>query len=121
MPNDFVKQWLYKQSIKACYSIFFVSESLQKKYHERMSIKPKREMAIPLAIDHAMYNDQYSKSDIRKRLGYGNKTCIIGYIGRFADFKRVDKLIKAVSLLRPRIVTIRLLIIGFGEALPMLK
>jgi glycosyltransferase involved in cell wall biosynthesis len=121
LPVRGMRSWLYKKSIAVCDKVLFVTQSQRKAFHDKLDIKAKSESTLPLGIDLKIYNGRYEKESIRKKLQYSADSCIIGYIGRFADFKRVDKVIKAAALLKQRMDNLRLLVIGFGDEIVNLQ
>ena len=87
-----------------------VSES-SKKELIREGIPPENIKIIFNCVDH----DTYSAGDGKK------ESHVIGYLGRIKKYIRVDILIEALEIVRKTIPDIKLLILGDGDYLPVLK
>jgi glycosyltransferase involved in cell wall biosynthesis len=121
LPAGKIHLWLHKISIGVCDKVLFVTNQQKIKYHDLLGVKVKYEATLPIGIDRTEYHNRYDMQSIRKSIGYDNETCIVSYIGRFDALKRIDKLIKSVALLKYRINKVRLLIVGFGDEISMLR
>jgi glycosyltransferase involved in cell wall biosynthesis len=68
---------------------------------------------LPIGLDTNRFKP--GDSSIRRRLGWSEGQCVIGYVGRLAHVKGIDLLAHAFCRMRKILPYARLLIVGSGE------
>lgn len=83
----------------------------------------ERFRVIPLGLDLAPFADLDGRDGtaLRQELSVGDKEVLLAFIGRVVPIKRVDRLLRSVSLARAKGAPVRLAIIGDGEIRPSLE
>ncbi len=76
---------------------------------------------LPNAVDSDLFCPRPPDSALAAALGLRDEV-IIGFVGSFAPYEGLQSLLRAVSLLRERVqVPFRLLLVGDGQAMPLLR
>jgi len=77
-------------------------------------------VVMPNGVDLDVFDPDRAKS-MRGALGLGDDAVVLGYLGRFAPFKRVDLLVRAVLRLAPEDRPDHLLLAGDGPTMPEVR
>ena len=102
---------------KKCDKTICVSESNKKDGEVRFNLK--RTEVIHNAIDTQKFNPKKQYKDVRKELGIGKTTFVIGYIVRFTVQKDPFTLLDGFSLVVEKHPNAHLLMVGDGVLKPM--
>ncbi len=104
-------RWIGSQTFRRADEILTVSPLLQRVVLERGG-RPGHVHVVPNAIDPARFND--ARGDlVRERLGLAG-TRVIGFVGWFDRWDRLDRMIDLIEELRVADPTVRLLLVGDG-------
>ncbi len=68
-----------------------------------LGIAPERARAIPLAVDHAVYQPEVTEEDAAVRARHGLPECYVLYVGNFYPRKNVGTLIRAMERVNERL------------------
>jgi len=66
---------------------------------------------IPNGVDTSRLGRTCSRSEARRRLGFGRSDFVLGYVGRFSAEKRVERIVRAVARLPD---CFKALLVGWG-------
>lgn len=75
---------------------------------------------VPNGVDVKSFEPSPPDSELQKRLGLEGKT-VTGYIGSFFRYEGLDQLVKASAILAEEYPDLRLLMVGDGEMMPILR
>jgi glycosyltransferase involved in cell wall biosynthesis len=76
---------------------------------------PRRRVSVVLnGIDTERYGDRSERPAVRRGLGIADDAVVIGTVGRLAEVKRQDLLVRAVAELRGKLPQATLLVVGDG-------
>jgi len=92
-----------------------VSTALADRLRETSGVPADKIRVLPNAVDAAKFSTTVSAD--RARLGFADEDFVIGFVGTFFRWHRLESLVHAVAALRERGVPARALLIGDGEAL----
>jgi glycosyltransferase involved in cell wall biosynthesis len=90
----------------------------------RLGVAPReRFRTIPLGLDLAPFADAAKNAgrELRDDLGVQEQEVLLTFVGRVVPIKRVDRLLRSVSLARSEGAPVRLAIVGDGEIRPSLE
>jgi len=76
---------------------------------------------VPNGLDLQSFRPGRPRAEVRRSLGYDEQDLVAVSVGRLVDFKRFDLLLDAVAHLRPRLASLRCLIVGDGPATEALR
>ena len=65
-------------------------------------------------VDPSTFNPHWRSDALRRELGVGDDGVLVGYVGRLAKEKRVDVLLDAIDLARPRLENVVFAVVGDG-------
>jgi glycosyltransferase involved in cell wall biosynthesis len=84
---------------------------------------PERFRAVPLGLELQPFAAANSKMgrELRSEVGMGDEEVLLTFVGRVVPIKRVDRLLRSVSLARAQGAQVRLAIVGDGEIRPSLE
>lgn len=103
--------------------VVVVSKALKSELLSR-GVAHDKILTNPNGVDPDIYSPQRVGSDLRSRFDFNNKI-VLGFIGTFGPWHGTDILIRAYGLLLKHypeyIKTTRLLMIGDGKTMPMIK
>ena len=121
--NDLIKSWKFKfknfiisHLLKNCYKVLY-SCSGNKKYWEFYKVKNEKLLFFPCAVDNEFFQSksaeyQSKKQENKNLLGIDNDDLVILFLSQFTKHKRPLDLLKAVSLIDNKKIT--LLFVGDG-------
>lgn len=67
-------------------------------------------------VDHQQFNPRWRSHDVRKSWGVDAETCVIGFVGRLAPEKQVEKLLAIADIGHVAGRKIRIVIVGDGPS-----
>ncbi len=84
-------------------------------------VEPSRIRLAPNAVDPAQFQPVPRNPALAATLGLDADDFVVGYVGSLVAYEGLDDLIEAMALLRTRLPHARALIVGDGDALPVLR
>lgn len=121
LPQGTLRRLLWRRSYSRCHQVLFVSRSQREAFVHRGLVGDTCGAVIPLGVDARVHSPACATAPVRQRIGYQPGDFVVGYVGRFKAFKRVDLLLRAASGIRPHCPALRVLIVGFGPAEAQLR
>jgi glycosyltransferase involved in cell wall biosynthesis len=103
-------------SMRAADAIVTLSEAMRQEILDRGEIAADSVVVIPNGVDVARFTPGPRDERLAASLGIAAGETVVGYISGLMAYEGIDYLIRAVALLRDRGRTVRLLIVGDGEA-----
>lgn len=101
--------------VKRADAVFTICEGLRDDLIER-GISPGKLGIMPNGVDMSLFGEPVRRDEaLAKELGIAAGEPVIGFIGSFYDYEGLDDLIAAISKLRERHPTAKLLLVGGGE------
>jgi glycosyltransferase involved in cell wall biosynthesis len=87
--------------------IVVVSEQQRQEIHERFGVgRADQFVVIPLGLDMQSFSDGAShRSVFRDELGAGNDEILVGIVGRLTEIKNHDLFLRAVAILKDRLLS----------------
>lgn len=117
-----LKRRLINQAIlKMAPRLIAVSDAIKNDVVRYLGIDPAKITVIYNGVDTVRFDPEKTFNDIREEFSIGREDILIGFIGRLVNFKGVEHLIKAVSLLKDEFGSMKLLIVGDGPVRDTLK
>ncbi len=101
--------------------IVAVSESIKQDILKYDRIEPFKVIVINNGVDIIKFNPEGNFHNIRREFSISDSEIIIGFIGRLVPAKGLEYLINAFSLLSRELKNIKLLIVGEGSLLNILR
>lgn len=96
-----------------------ISRSLAEEVRSR-GVSPGKIMLAPNGVDVRSFAPGEAPAELRSRLGLDGAVTV-GYIGSFFAYEGLDLLVEAIAGLVSDMPRVRLLLVGDGELMPMLK
>ncbi len=95
-------------------AIVTVSPHLKRRI-EGMGVDPDRILVLPNAVNPADYAEDAPVEDVRRKLGLGADDVVVGFVGWFVEWHRLDLLLESVAELAADRPNLRLLLVGDGD------
>ena len=111
--------WLERRVLDRASAVMVVSSFLAKELTAR-GADADRIHVIPNAVDPGAFDPDTDCGAVRRQYGLEDRFCI-GFLGHFAGWDRLDRLISAVKRLRAASRDVHLLLVGDGAARPDLE
>lgn len=96
-----------------------ISDSLRTEVIQR-GVQADKISIVPNGVDVQKFIPGPPSSDLQESLGLNNKI-IMGYVGSFFQYEGIDLLVEAMRFLMPEFPELRLLLVGDGELMPVLR
>ena len=94
--------------------IIVVSPHLKRRI-EAQGIPSERVLVLPNAIERAEYEMAASGAHVRDRVGLPEEACVIGFVGWFVAWHRLDRLIRVFAEVHRQFPRTHLMLVGDGE------
>jgi glycosyltransferase involved in cell wall biosynthesis len=98
--------------------IVAVSDHVAASARKHLGISPSRLEVVPNAVDTSAFRplDRAGRGAVRRKLGMGDDDAIVTMVGRMAQEKGHGVLLNATGRLAKRMPSLRVLLVGDGEA-----
>ncbi|PRY12309.1 glycosyltransferase involved in cell wall biosynthesis [Pontibacter ummariensis] len=107
-------KFLFRTVARKC-KVIAISNVVKKHVVETLKVPSNRVHLLYNGIPSALPNCQNNSLDLRRALKISTKNFNVLFVGRLEPQKSVDTLLKAVSLLKDKIPSIKLLLVGEGS------
>ncbi len=88
------------------------TESFRQQYITRFDIAPERIAVLPMPIDVDRFSPNQNFRDVRAEFGIQASAPVIGIVGRFQKYRRMDVFMEAAAIVAKAVPEVRFLIIG---------
>ena len=88
------------------------TERFRQEYIDRFRLPPARVAVLPMSVDLERFNPARTFRDMRSEFGIAPDAPVIGIVGRFQKYRRMDIFLEAVRLLSAEAPETRFLVIG---------
>ena len=90
----------------------FFTEGFRKKYISLFGLDPERTALQPMTVDINRFNPLKQYKDMKKEFGIPKNSIVIGTVGRFQKYRRMDWFLNAAKLLLEKRRDVYFLLIG---------
>lgn len=98
-----------------------VSSIDREEYIRRRLVSGNRTVTIHNGVDLSQFEREFDTATLRQRLGLSPDVAIVGYVGRLADQKGVEYLMRATPTVLAQAPNTHVLIVGDGPLRPQLE
>jgi glycosyltransferase involved in cell wall biosynthesis len=116
-----VFRWLEARLASLADSLVVVSESVKQDLADLGVAPASKIRVIPLGLDLAHLSGALPRGTLRREMGIGDETPLVGMVGRLVPIKDVPTFLEAARLVRESGLDARFALIGDGEARPALE
>lgn len=122
--SDSFRQFV-RMEAEACNNVdrvICITEALKQEMTNR-GVDAAKITVVPNGVDTARFRPRAAHKPTADRLGIADTDIVIGYVGSVVDYEGLDDLLWAVRILTKdlRLATVRLLVVGDGDALAPLQ
>ena len=90
----------------------FFTEGFRKRYIEEFGLDPERTAVQPMSVDLKRFDPFRNYKDMREEFGIPKDAIVIGTVGRFQKYRKMDWFLKAAKEIIKRYENVYFLIIG---------
>ncbi len=104
-------QWLYKH---LPHGVMTTSEQIRNNIIASQAVDPTRTFSVPTGVDLSIFNAANSHEDLRKELGIGRESVVLGTVAFLRNYKGIHLCLEAVEWLRHKFPSLKYLVVGEG-------
>lgn len=101
--------------------IVAMSESIRQDIIAHDHIEPSKIIVVRNGVDTELFSPAGTAGSIRNELGLGENETIIGFVGRLVPAKGLQYLLEAFAEMKKQIAGSKLLIVGSGQLMELLR
>jgi glycosyltransferase involved in cell wall biosynthesis len=104
------------QGVEGCYRLISISKQVTEETKELFDVGDDKIALIHNGYDDRLfYPRKVTRSDVLKRYGIGEAPHLVSFVGKLAQFKGIDVLIRAASIYEKELPGVKTLIVGQGQ------
>ena len=108
LKNSFFNRLLLRHTD----AYLFFTEGFRKKYIEEFGLDPERTAVQPMSVDLKTFDPSRTYKDMRKEFGIPKDSIVIGTVGRFQRYRKMDWFLEAAKEIIKKYEHVYLLIVG---------
>lgn len=109
LPKTFLYRWLLRRYTDGW---LHFTEGFRQEYNRRFNLPPERTAVQPMTVDLEKFKPGQAWKDIRGEFGVGPDTPLIGIVGRYQKYRRMDIFMEAASRVLKQVPEARFVVIG---------
>lgn len=113
-------RFLENRALKGADLCCFICDSLKEEILGRKVVDESKSLVTPNGVDVKRFLPGPADEDLKERLGLSG-ALVVGYLGTFFHYEGLDLLLEATIRTCRRFDNVRLLLVGHGELMPILK